>query len=203
MAPEIANNAAACGAMVPMLSLGIPGSATTAVMLSAFLIHGLRPGPLLLVQNKSLAFTVFAGMVLANILFFFVGLLAIRFFVHLRRIPYPFIAVGILGFSAVGANALGDINGMKMMFLFAILGFIMERYDYAIAPMILGIVLGPIIEPSLRKALMIHEYQLMPVLLRPMTAGLLALSVIALLFPFYWKLKSKKVSRLPNLSEKD
>lgn len=203
MAPEIANNAAACGAMVPMLSLGIPGSATTAVMLSAFLIHGLRPGPLLLVQNKSLAFTVFAGMVLANILFFFIGLLAIRFFVHLRRIPYPFIAVGILGFSAVGANAMGDINGMKMMFLFAILGFIMERYDYAIAPMILGLVLGPIIEPSLRKALMIHEYQLMPILLRPMTTGLLVLSVIVLLFPFYWKLKSKKVSRLPNLGEKD
>lgn len=203
MAPEIANNAAACGAMVPMLSLGIPGSATTAVMLSAFLIHGLRPGPLLLVQHRPLVFTVFAGMVLANILFFFVGLLAIRFFVHLRRIPYPFIAVGILAFSAVGANAMGDINGMKMMFLFAILGFIMEKNSYAIAPMILGLVLGPIIEPSLRKALMIYEYQWMPILTRPITVGLLILSVMVLLFPIYWKLRNKRGMSLEGLGGKD
>jgi putative tricarboxylic transport membrane protein len=178
--------------MVPMLSLGIPGSATTAVMLSAFLIHGLRPGPLLIVQNKNLAFTLFAGMVLANIIFFFMGLIAIQFFASLRKVPYPFLAVGILGFSAVGANAMGDINGMIMMFFFAILGFIMERYNYSIAPMILGIVLGPIIEPSLRKALMIYEYQPIPILLRPITCGLLLLSIFILLFPLYWKIKKEQ-----------
>jgi putative tricarboxylic transport membrane protein len=118
MAPEIANNAAAGGAMVPLLSLGIPGSATTAIMLAAFLVHGLRPGPLLMIQQKPLAFTIFAGMALSNILFFFIGMVAIRFFIRLRQVPYPFIAVGIIAFSAVGANAMGDINGMKMMIFF-------------------------------------------------------------------------------------
>ncbi len=196
IAPEIANNAAAGGAMVPLLSLGIPGSATTAIMLAAFLMHGLRPGPLLLVQQRPLAFTIFAGMCLANILFFFIGFFAIRFFVRLREIPYPFIAVGILAFSAVGANAMGDISGMKMMFLFAILGFIMEKYNYAVAPMVLGLVLGPIIEPSLRRALLIHEYDLLAVLTRPITGMLLIFSIIVIITPIYWELKRRRTSKL-------
>jgi len=193
MAPEIANNAAAGGAMVPLLSLGIPGSATTAVMLDAFLLHGLRPGPLLLVQQRPLAFTIFAGMALSNVLFFFFGFLAIRFFVHLRRVPYPFIAVGILVFSAVGANAMGNISGMMMMFIFAILGFIMEKFNYAVAPMILGLVLGPIIEPMFRRALMMQEYDLWAVVSRPITAGLLIVSIIITVTPLLWKLKKRPI----------
>jgi len=192
IAPEIANNAAAGGAMVPLLSLGIPGSATTAIMVAAFMVHGLRPGPLLMIQQKSLAFTIFAGMALSNILFFFIGMVAIRFFVRLREVPYPYIAVGILAFSAVGANAMGDINGMKMMIFFAILGFIMERFNFAVAPMILGLVLGPIIEPSFRRALMIQEYQIIEVLTRPITAGLLLLSVLVTVTPIVWRMKQTK-----------
>lgn len=196
IAPEVANNAAAGGAMVPLLSLGIPGSATTAIMLAAFLVHGLRPGPLLMIQQKSLAFTIFAGMALSNILFFFIGMVAIRFFVRLRQVPYPLIAVGIIAFSAVGANAMGDINGMKMMIFFAILGFIMERFNFAVAPMILGLVLGPIIEPSFRRALMIHEYQLYEVLTRPITAGLLILSIVVTITPIIWRIKKAKANRI-------
>lgn len=196
IAPEVANNAAAGGAMVPLLSLGIPGSATTAIMLAAFLVHGLRPGPLLMIQQKSLAFTIFAGMALSNILFFFIGMVAIRFFVRLRQVPYPFIAVGIIAFSAVGANAMGDINGMKMMIFFAILGFIMERFDFAVAPMILGLVLGPIIEPSFRRALMIHEYHLYEVLTRPITAGLLILSIVVTITPIVWRVKKARANRI-------
>jgi putative tricarboxylic transport membrane protein len=193
IAPEVANNAAAGGAMVPLLSLGIPGSATTAIMLAAFLVHGLRPGPLLLIKQRSFAFTIFAGMALANILFFVIGIIAIRVFVRLREVSYPYIAVGILAFSAVGANAMGDINGMKMMFIFAILGFLMEKYHFAVAPMILGLVLGPIIEPSLRRALMIHEYHVMEVLTRPITAMLLVLSVIVTATPILWRMRKEKM----------
>ncbi|MBW2309105.1 MAG: tripartite tricarboxylate transporter permease [Deltaproteobacteria bacterium] len=195
IAPEIANNAATGGAMVPLLSLGIPGSATTAIMLAAFLMHGLRPGPLLLVQQRPLAFTIFAGMAIANVLFFFIGFFAIRLFVRLREIPYPFLAVGILAFSAVGANAMGAMHGMIMMFLFAILGFIMEKYNYAVAPMVLGLVLGPIIEPSLRKALMIQEYDLIGVLTRPITAMLLVVSIFVLATPIFWELKRRRTVR--------
>lgn len=186
VAPEVANNSAAGGAMVPLLALGIPGSATTAIMLAAFLVHGLHPGPLLMIKEPDLAYTIFAGMGLSNILFFFIGLVAIRLFVKLKKVPYPYIALGILAFSAVGANAMGDINGMMMMILFAILGFLMERFDYAVAPMILGLVLGPIIEPSFRRSLMIYEYDLLAVLTRPITLGLLILSVIVVITPIFW-----------------
>ena len=189
MAPEVANNAAVGGAMVPLLSLGIPGSATTAVMLGAFLMHGLRPGPLLLIQQRPLAFAVFAAMALSNVFFFLMAFPAIRLFAHLKRVPYPLLAVGILVFSAVGANSMGDLNGMVMMFLFAILGFIMEKYHYAIAPMVLGLVLGPIIEPSFRKALMMQEYDLIGIVTRPITGVLLIVSIIITLAPILLRMR--------------
>jgi len=82
------------------------------------------------------------------------------------------------------------------MLLFAILGFIMERYNYAVAPMVLGLVLGPIIEPSLRRALMIHEYDLSAVMTRPITAMLLILSIVVIITPIYWELKRRRTSKL-------
>ncbi len=85
---------------------------------------------------------------------------------------------------------MGAISGMQMMFLFAILGFIMEKYDYSVAPMVLGLVLGPIIEPSLRRALMMQEYDLIGVLTRPITAVLLILSIAVIMTPILWKLKA-------------
>jgi putative tricarboxylic transport membrane protein len=147
-----------------------------------------------LIQQRPLAFTIFAGMALSNVLFFFFGFIAIRLFVQLRRVPYPFIAVGILVFSAVGANAMGSISGMMMMFVFAILGFIMEKYSYAVAPMILGLVLGPIIEPSFRRALMMQEYDVVAVITRPITAGLLIVSLIITLTPIIWKLRKRRLA---------
>jgi putative tricarboxylic transport membrane protein len=189
MAPEVANSAAVGGAMVPLLSLGIPGSATTAVMLGAFLMHGLRPGPLLLIEQRPLVFAIFAGMALSHVFFFFMAFPTIRLFAHLGRFSYPLLAVGILVFSAVGANAMGDLNGMVIMFLFAILGFIMEKHHYAIPPMVLGLVLGPIIEPSFRRALMLQEYDLMGIVTRPITGMLLIVSIIITLAPIVMRLK--------------
>jgi putative tricarboxylic transport membrane protein len=192
MAPEIANASCACGAMVPLLSLGIPGSGTTAIMIAAFLLHGLRPGPLLLLQQKEFTFTIFAGMGLSQLLFCFFGYFTIIFLARLRKLPYPLLATGILAFSAVGANSMGDLYGMKIMFFFAILGFIMERYSFPVAPMILGLVLGPIIEPSLRRALMLTEYNVWEAFSRPITAGLLLVSLFIMLSPIVMELRRKK-----------
>jgi putative tricarboxylic transport membrane protein len=113
----------------------------------------------------------------------------IQLFAHLKRVPYALLAVGILVFSAVGANALGDINGMVMMFLFAILGFIMEKYHYAIAPMVLGLVLGPIIEPAFRRALMMQEYDLIGIVTRPVTGMLLIVSILMILVPILLRMR--------------
>jgi putative tricarboxylic transport membrane protein len=195
MAPEVANASTACGAMVPLLSLGIPGSGTTAIMIAAFLLHGLRPGPLLLTQQKEFAYTIFAGMGLSQFLFCIFGYFTILFFARLRKLPYPYLATGILAFSAVGANSMGDLYGMKIMFFFAILGFIMERYSFSVAPMILGLVLGPIIEPSLRRALMLSEYNVWEAFSRPITAGLLLVSLFITLSPIIMELRKKKTAQ--------
>lgn len=190
VAPETANNAAASGAMIPLLALGIPGSATTAIMVGAFLLHGLKLGPLFLQQQRPLAFAIFAGVVLANLIFFAAGLLAVRPFARLLRLPYPFLAANILAFAAVGAAALGDVYGMKVMFLFAILGFLMESLGFPVAPMVLGFVLGPIAEASLRRALLIADFDLVAVLMRPITAALLLLALASAVYPLLrnWRL---------------
>ena len=190
-APETANNAATGGAMVPLLALGIPGSATTAIMIGAFYLHGLQIGPLFLQQHKPLAYTIFAGMALANIIFFILGFFAIKAFTKVLNLKYPYLAANILAFCGVGATAMGDVYGMRMMFLFAILGFFMEKYGYPVAPMVLGLVLGPIAEPALRRALLIADYDVWLVLTRPLTAGFLILSIISLLMPLLRRLFSK------------
>jgi putative tricarboxylic transport membrane protein len=180
---ETANNAAASGAMIPLLALGIPGSATTAIMVGAFLLHGLRLGPLFLQQQRPLAFAIFAGVVLANLIFFAAGLVAVGLFARLLRVPYPYLAANILAFAAVGAAALGDIYGMKVMFLFSIVGFLMESLGFPVAPLVLGYVLGPIAETALRRALLIVDFDLVALLTRPITAALLLLALASGLYP--------------------
>ena len=196
-APETANNAATGGAMVPLLALGIPGSATTAIMIGAFYLHGLQIGPMFLAQNKPLAYTIFAGMVLANFIFFVLGFFAIKAFAKVLKIRYPYLAANILAFCGVGAVAMGDVYGMKMMFLFAVLGFFMEKYGYPVAPMVLGLVLGPIAEPALRRALLISDYDVWLVLTRPLTAGFLILSILSLLLPMIRSFFSRQKGQRP------
>jgi len=191
-APETANNAATGGAMVPLLALGIPGSATTAIMIGAFYLHGLQIGPMFLQQNKPLAYTIFAAMALANVIFFVLGFFAIKAFAKVLELRYPYLAANILAFCAVGATALGDVYGMKMMFIFAILGFFMEKYGFPVAPMVLGLVLGPIAEPGLRRALLIADYDVWLVLTRPITAFFLILSIFSLLTPVLRNLFSRR-----------
>jgi putative tricarboxylic transport membrane protein len=195
VAPETANNAAASGAMIPLLALGIPGSGTTAIMVGAFLLHGLQLGPLFLQQQRPLAFAIFAGVILANLIFFAMGLGAVRLFARLLKVPYPFLAANILAFAAVGAAALGDIYGMKVMFLFAILGFLMESCGFPVAPMVLGYVLGPIAETSLRRALLIADFDLAALVLRPITAALLLLALASALYPILQSRRTGKRSR--------
>ena len=199
-APETANNAATGGAMVPLLALGIPGSATTAIMIGAFYLHGLQVGPMFLQQNKPLAYTIFAGMALANVIFFILGFFAIKAFAKVLTIRYPYLAANILAFCAVGAAAMGDLYGMKMMFIFAILGFLMEKYGYPVAPMVLGLVLGPIAEPALRRALLIADYDVWLVLTRPITAFFLILSVVSLLAPILRDLSPRRKKPRPMAS---
>ncbi len=200
-AAESANNSAVAGALVPLLALGIPGSATTAVMLGAFMIHGLTPGPLFLINERSLLFMIAIGMILGSILIIPIGALMTKSYLYISKASYPLLAIGILVFSAVGARASGDYYGMFTMFFLAVLGFFLEMYGFPVAPVVIGLVLGPIAESSLRRALIITNGNWLAVISRPITAFLLILSLITLLFPIIQSFRSLKKGSL-NIEEK-
>jgi putative tricarboxylic transport membrane protein len=183
-APESANNAATAGAMVPLLALGIPGSATTAVLLAAFVLYGLRPGPLLLTEHPEVFWGLIASMYVGNVMLLFLNLPAAPLFASLLRLPYSVIAVGIIGISIAGAYSLSNsLFDVWVALTFGVVGYLMKRFDYPPAPLILALVLGPLIEFSLRQSLTISQGDLAIFATRPASAGLLAIGVIALAGP--------------------
>jgi putative tricarboxylic transport membrane protein len=192
-APEAANNAACSGAMVPLLTLGIPGSAGTAIMLGAFLIHGLRPGPLLFLQQPKLVYSIFVGMLLANLSIIILAKLFIRYFSKVIELPYNILGPGIIIFCVVGTFAIrNNFGDIWIMVFFAIIGFFMERYGYPLAPIILGVVLGPIAEENLRQAMIISDNDPMVLVSTPLSAALIILSLISLFFPQLRKLRRRR-----------
>lgn len=192
VAPEAANNAATGGAMIPLLSLGIPGSGTTAVMVGAFLIHGLRLGPLLLNENPVLIYSLFFGMLLANLFMGIVGIGVSRIAGRILRVPYPVLAVIIASFCFTGAQAIGDVWGIWFVLCFSVIGFFMTRFGFPTAPVIIGYVLGPIMEQSLRRAFTIAQGNIFVMVSRPITATLLGLSILSALWPVISRKRTEK-----------
>lgn len=182
-APESANNAAAVGAMIPLLSLGIPGSATTAVLIGAFLIHNLQPGPFLFLNNPDIAYALFGGIAITNLAVLLLSVIFIPLFARLVRLPYPLLATSILTVSVIGSLTFGDVNSVVVMLAFAVLGLVLEAADYPLAPVVLGMVLGPIVETSLRRALLMEGMDLTAVVARPLAGTLLLLAIAFLLAP--------------------
>lgn len=188
-APETANNAACGGAMVPLLTLGIPGSATTAVMIGAFIIHGIRPGPMMIVQQAKLVYSIFAGLFFSNLLIILGGILGIKFLVRVLDLSYSKIGAGILLFAVIGSysmrNSMADV---WMTFGFGVMSYFMRRYGYGLAPMVLGMILGPLCETSLQRAMIIADYDPLFLITRPISGSLLALSVLSFLYPWIRRL---------------
>ena len=156
-AAEGANSSSVGGALVPLLALGIPGSATGAVLLGAFMLHDLNPGPLLFQENPEIVYGIFAGLIVANIAMLGLGLIGNRFFIKVISIPekvmYPIILVlAIIGSFAVNSS-LFDVGACL---LFGIIGHIFRRFDYPVAPVVLGIVLSKMIEENFRRAVMME-----------------------------------------------
>jgi putative tricarboxylic transport membrane protein len=175
--------------MVPLLTLGIPGSAGTAIMLGAFLIHGLKPGPLLFMQQPKLVYTIFVGMFFANMSIIILAKLFIRYFSKVIELPYNILGPGIIIFCVVGTFAIrNNFGDIWIMVVFAIMGFFMERYGYPLAPLILGVVLGPIAEENLRQAMIISGNDPMALVGSPLSTTLIMLSLVSLFFPQLRKL---------------
>lgn len=183
-APETANNAASSGAFVPLLTLGIPGSATTAVVLAAFILHGIRPGPGLLQTQSELVYTIFAALLLANVAILFANRFIVRSFALVRNVPQPLLLALIMMFSAIGAYATRNIVfDLWVMFLSGIVGYYLDRYNYPIAPLIIGLVLGPLAEPSLRRAIIKSQGDFGVFFDRPISAVLVVLAVLVFTIP--------------------
>lgn len=185
-APETANNAACGGAMVPLLTLGIPGSATTAVMIGAFMIHGIRPGPLMIYEQAKMMYAIFAGMFLSNVLIVLAAIMGIKVFVKVLNVSYSKIGAAILLFAVVGSYSMrNSLTDVWITFAFGLLSYFMKKFGFGLAPMVLAMVLGPICETSLQRAMIIADYDPLFLVTRPISGSLLALTVLSFLYPVF------------------
>ena len=194
-APETANNAASGGALVPLLTLGVPGSGTTAVMLGALMLWGLRPGPLLFEQNPELVWGLIASMYIGNVLLLILNLPLIGLWVRLLSVPPRILMPLILLFCFTGTYAVsGNPFDLWVMVVFGVIGFVLQRYGYPVAPIVLGLILGPMLETHFRRALIVSRGDYGVFFQRPIAAGLLAVAAIYLLAPIVaWLWRRRRV----------
>ncbi len=182
--PEASNNAAAAGAMVPMLSLGVPGSGTTAVILGALIMFGVRPGPEMFTTNADLVWALIASMLIGNLLLLIMNLPLAGFFAKLLLVPYSWLYPPILALCIAGVYSQSNsVEDAWLVVGFGALGWLMKRYDWPMPPMILGLVLSPLFETSLRQSLTLSLGDPMIFVVRPLSATLLACAGLALVVP--------------------
>jgi putative tricarboxylic transport membrane protein len=182
--PEAANNAAAAGTLVPLLTLGLPTTATAAIMLAGFQQFGLQPGPLLFATSPQLVWGLISSLLIANIMLLILNLPMIRFWVKLLTIPRPWLYAGILLFATLGTIGLNPSPvELSMLLIFGVLGYVMRLYGYPIAPVVVGLILGPMAEQQLRRALSISQGDWTTLISTPLSAGLLTVALLALVVP--------------------
>ncbi len=182
--PEAANNASAAGTLVPLLTLGLPTSATAAILLAGFQQFGLQPGPLLFITAPQLVWGLIASLLVANCMLLVLNLPLVGLWVKLLTIPRPWLYSGILLFATLGTiGANPSPVELTMLLVFGLIGFGMRVYGYPIAPVVVGLILGPMAEQQLRRALAIAQGDWTTLVQSPIAAVLLVLAMIALLLP--------------------
>ena len=182
--PEAANNAATGAAMVPTLALGIPGSATTAVILGAMMVHGLRPGPHLFNETPTLLYVIFVAMLLANLLFLCLGLVGAKVFARITLIPRAYLWPCVFVVACIGAYALNQsMMDVWIMVLAGLLGFVLKRHGFTPAPIIMGLILGDLVEDTLKQSLIIFDHSWLGFLDRPIALAFLALTLVSVAAP--------------------
>ena len=183
--PEAANNAAFSGVLVPLLTLGIPTSATAAVMLAAFQIYDLQPGPLLFTQAPELVWALIASLYIGNVMLLLLNLPLIRVWVKILEIPRTILYAGILTFATLGVySAANSVLDVLIMYGIGVLGFLARRHDFPVGPIVLGVILGPLLESQFRRAMSIAQGDLSIFVTRPLSATILAFAVAAIVVPY-------------------
>ncbi len=182
MAAETGDNACVPGAIIPVLTLQVPGSAPAAVLMAAMLIHGVKPGPMIMIESPQFVYDVVAMMLLATIGILIYGLTLTKFLIMVLRVPTTIIVPMIFVLCVIGTYALaGRLFDVWTMLLFGILGFVLRRFHYPVAPLVLGIVLGDLLEKSLRRGLVLSDGDLSPFFTRPISATLFGIIAIVIL----------------------
>ena len=195
-APEGANNAETGGALVPLLTLGIPGSGTTAILLAALILWGFKPGPLFIQDQPQLFWGLVASMYIGNVLLLLLNLPMVAVFAQLLKVPAYTMYPLILGVSMVGVYSVASsMFHLGLLALFGLLGYAMRRLDYPSAPLVLGLVLGDSMEKALRQSLMMSQGDA-SILLRPVPGVMLGIAALLLLVPLFRKFNAVRVQML-------
>ena len=183
-APEAANNAASTGSMLPMLTLGIPGSPTTAVLLGGMVIWGLEPGPMLFVESEHFVWGLIASLYVANIFALAINVLFIPLFLWVLRIPFSILAPIIFVLCVVGGYApTQTMHDVWLMLIFGVVGYLMRKLDYPMAPAVLAIVLGPLAETSMRQSLLISQGSFSIFFTRPISGLIMVIAIVLFTMP--------------------
>ncbi|WP_214107362.1 tripartite tricarboxylate transporter permease [Acrocarpospora catenulata] len=190
--PEAANNASAAGTLVPLLTLGLPTSATAAIMLAAFQQYGLQPGPQLFDHNPALVWGMVASLFIGNTMLLVLNLPLAPLWAQVLRVPRPYLYAGIVLFAALGVYALNNSwIDLILLYLLGLLGFAMRRFGLPVAPAVIGLILGPMAEIQLRRALAIGAGDVTVLVTSPVAAVLLSCSALALFIPLLRRLRSR------------
>ena len=191
-APESANNAASTGSMLPMLTLGIPGSPTTAILLGGMVIWGLEPGPLLFVEQKEFVWGLTASLYVANVFALLVNILFIPAFIWVLRMPFTILAPMIFVLCVIGGYApTQDLHDVWLMFLFGVVGYLLRKLDYPMAPAVLAIVLGPLAEASMRQSLIIGHGSFDIFFSRPISGTIMVIAIVLFALPLIKVLRTR------------
>lgn len=174
---ESANNAACGGTMIPMLTLGVPGDGATAILMGAFMVHGLVPGPMLFKEQGNILFAIMLGLIVVNISLWLVGNVFTKFYAHITRIPFELLACIVLTFCAAGAYSTNNsMYDVYYIFVFGILAYYLRLMDFQLVPILLGIVLGPLAELNFRRALILSDGSYSIFIKRPISLAFLLIA---------------------------
>ena len=191
--PEAANNAAAAGILVPMLTLGLPTSATAAIMLSAFQSYGIQPGPMLFTSQADLVWTLIASLYIANVMLVVLNLPLVGLWARILKIPQPQLYAGILVFATIGTYGISNsVVDLVILYTLGIIAMFMRRFDFPTAPVVIGMILGPMAEQAMRQALTISQGDWSTFVTRPVSVCILILALIALVGPRLYGLAARR-----------
>ncbi len=192
VAPESANNAASTGAMLPMLTLGIPGSPTTAILLGGMVIWGLEPGPLVFTDYPDFVWGFISSLYAANLFALLINIAFIPAFIWVLKMPFTILAPVIFILCVVGGFVpTMDMHDVWLMLVFGVVGYLMRKLDYPLAPAVLAIVLGPLAEPALRQSLLISGGSFSIFFTRPIASSIMVIAVILMALPTIKSLKNR------------